>query len=246
MLAPNKSQAISPIALPHVIGSSGSYVQTVIEEEVKKAVLDAALHNPELLVAQQMDFKESIKNGYRGIFGGTKGSPAQQEVFNRLFDGVLAKDIVNANGNLTPEAQAYFKEYLPKQKPSKFFSWQAPNFVPIENRKPAKQMMDGMRLMAGSYMLGGLSNIGSGQTWEEAPVSKGVGVLAGSMSSGMMAGGAAAMMGLGPLGIAAAAATPVVQELSKAIGEIASEKILAVASALQRANSAWEDIYEDF
>ena len=62
----------------------------------------------------------------------------------------------------------------------------------------------------------------------------------------MMAGGAAAMMGLGPLGIAAAAATPVVQELSKAIGEIASEKILGVASALQRANSAWEDIYEDF
>ena len=245
MLAPNKSQAISPIALPHVIGSSGSYVQTVIEEEVKKAVLNAALKNPELLVAQQMDFKESIKTGYRGIFGGTKGSPAQQEVFNRLFGGVLAKDIVR-NGKLIPEAQAFFKDYLPKQKPPKFLSWQAPNFVPIENRKPAKQMMEGMRLMAGSYMLGGLSNLGSGQTWEEAPVSKGVGAVAGAMSSGMMAGGAAAMMGLGPLGIAAAAATPVVQELSKAIGEIASEKILAVASALQRANSAWEDIYEDF
>ena len=74
--------------------------------------------------------------------------------------------------------------------------------------------------MAGSYMLGGLSNLGSGQTWEEAPVSKGVGVVAGAASSGMLAGGAAAMMGLGPLGIAAAAAVPVVQELSKAIGEI--------------------------
>ena len=100
MLAPNKSQAISPIALPHVIGSSGSYVQAVIEEEVKKAVLDAALHNPELLVAQQMDFKESIKNGYRGIFGGTRGSNAQQDAFNRLFAGVIAKDIVNADGIL--------------------------------------------------------------------------------------------------------------------------------------------------
>ena len=246
MLAPNKSQAISPIALPHVIGSSGSYVQTVIEEEVKKAVLKAALHNPEALVWQQMDIKESLKTGYRGIFGGTKGSPAQQEVFKRLFDGVMAKDIVNADGNLTPEAQAYFKEYLPKQKPPKFLSWQAPNFLPSQSRKPSQQFMQGVSLMAGSYILGGLSNLGSGQTWGEAPVSKGVGAVAGAMSSGMMAGGAAAMMGLGPLGIAAAAATPVVQELSKAIGEIASEKILALASALQRANSAWEDIYEDF
>ena len=121
-----------------------------------------------------------------------------------------------------------------------------PGFFPTEQRRPSSQMMQGMRLMAGSYMLGGLSNLGSGQTWEEAPVSKGVGAVAGAASSGMLAGGAAAMMGLGPLGIAAAAAVPVVQELSKAIGEIASEKILGVASALQRANSAWEDIYEDF
>ena len=81
-------------------------------------------------------------------------------------------------------------------------------------------MMEGMRLMAGSYMLGGLSNLGAGQTWEEAPVSKGVGAVAGAASSGMLAGGAAAMMGLGPIGIAAAAAVPVVQELSEAIGEI--------------------------
>ena len=95
-----------------------------------------------------------------------------------------------------------------------------PWFFPTEQRKPSKQIMEGMRLMAGSYVLGGLSNLGSGQTWEEAPVSKGIGAVAGAASSGMMAGGAAAMMGLGPLGIAAAAATPVVQELSKAIGEI--------------------------
>ena len=146
---------------------------------------------------------------------------------------------------LTPIAQDYSKDNLPKPPP-KFFSWQTPNFLPSQSRKPDSQMMQSMRLIAGSYMLGGLSNLGSGQTWEESPVSKGVGAVAGAASSGMMAGGAAAMMGLGPLGIAAAAATPVVQELSKAIGEIASEKILGVASALQRANSAWEDIYEDF
>lgn len=219
MLAPSKSQAISPIALPHISGGAGSYVQTVIEDQVKKAVLNAALNNPELLVAQQMDIKESLKSGYRGIFYGTKGSPAQQEVFNRLFAGVLAKDIVNANGNLTPGAQAYFKDYLPKTKPPKFLSWQVPDFLPSQSRKPSKQMMEGMRLMAGSYILGGLSNLGSGQTWEEAPVSKGVGALAGAASSGMMAGGAAAMMGLGPAAIAVAAAIPAVQELSKAFGE---------------------------
>ena len=80
--------------------------------------------------------------------------------------------------------------------------------------------MQGVSLMAGSYILGGLSNLGSGQTWEESPVSKGVGAVAGAASSGLMAGGAAAMMGLGPLGIAVAAAVPVVQELSEAIGEI--------------------------
>ena len=243
MLAPNKSQAIPPIALPHV-GSGvnyGRYVQSFLERQVSKAVLDAALNNPEALYNQQ-------SSGWKGIFGGTKGTQAQEDTFKKLFDGITVSDIVR-NGKLTPEAQEYFKPYLPKPPPPpppKFLSWQAPNFLPSESRKPSKQMMEGMRLMAGSYVLGGLSNLGSGQTWEESPVSKGVGALAGAASSGMMAGGAAAMMGLGPLGIAVAAAVPVVQELSKAIGEIAPEKILAVASALQRGNSAWEDIYEDF
>ena len=249
MLAPNRSQAIPPIALPHVsVGSGkasqarlGSYVQKVINDQVNKAVLDAAMNNPSALYEQMQP------TGWGGIFGGMKGSPAQQQAFNRIFNGAIGSDIVQ-DGRLTPQAQAYFKPYLPKPKPPppKFLSWQTPNFVPSESRKPSKQMMEGMRLMAGSYMLGGLSNLGSGQTWEEAPVSKGVGVVAGAASSGMLAGGAAAMMGLGPLGIAAAAAVPVVQELSKAIGEIASEKILGVASALQRANAAWEDMYEDF
>ena len=245
MLAPNRSQVIPPIALPHISGGSvkaegqlGSFVQKIIDKEVKEAVLDAALHNPTALIRQQF-------SGRKGIFFGSKGTKAQQDAFNSLFDGVKATDIVK-DGKLTPEAQEYFKDYLPKQKPPKFFSWQTPNFLPSESRKPSKQIMEGMRLMAGSYILGGLSNLGSGQTWEESPVSKGVGVVAGAASSGMMAGGAAAMMGLGPVGIGLAAIVPVVQEFSKAIGEIQSEKILALASALQRANSAWEEMYEDF
>ena len=246
MLAPNRSQVIPPIALPHISGGSGkdsqgklgSYVQTVIDNEVKEAVLDAALHNPTALFNQMI-------HPYKGIFFGSKGTKAHSDAFNRIFDGVRVSDIVK-DGKLTPEAQSFFKDYLPKPPPPKFLSWQTPNFVPSQSRKPSQQMMEGMRLMAGSYMLGGLSNLGSGQTWEEAPVSKGVGALAGAASSGMMAGGAAAMMGLGPVAIGIAAIVPAVQELSKAYGEIQSEKILAVASALQRANSAWEDIYEDF
>ena len=245
MLAPNRSQAIPPIALPHVGVNSGkasqarlgSYVQKAINDQVNKAVLDAAMNNPSALYEQMQP------TGWRGIFGGMKGSPAQQQAFNRLFNGVIGSDIVR-DGKLTPQAQSYFKDSLPKTPT--WLQQKMPGFFPTEQRKPSSQVMQGMRLMAGSYMLGGLSNLGSGQTWEEAPVSKGVGAVAGAASSGMMAGGAAAMMGLGPIGIAAAAAVPVVQELSKAIGEIASEKILGVASALQRANSAWEDIYEDF
>ena len=240
---------IPPIALPHISGGSvkaegqlGSFVQKVFDDQVKEAVLDAALHNPTALIHQQ------LTTGLKGIFFGSKGSKAQQDTFNRLFDGVTASDIVK-DGKLTPLAQEYFKDYLPKPPtppPPKFLSWQVPNFLPSESRKPSQQFMQSMRLMAGSYVLGGLSNLGSGQTWEEAPVSKGIGAVAGAASSGMMAGGAAAMMGLGPLGVGLAAVVPAVLELSKAIGEIASEKILALASALQRANSAWEDIYEDF
>lgn len=211
MLAPSKSQAIPTIALPHVSVGSG-YVQKVIEDQVNKAVLNAAMNNPEALIHQQ-------SSGWKGIFGGLKGSPSQQLAFKRLFDGVIASDIVQ-DGKLTPQAQAYFKNYLPKPPPPKFLSWQAPDFLPSQSRRPSQKMMEGMRLMAGSYMLGGLTDLGSGQTWEEAPLIKGVGAVAGAASSGMMAGGAAAMVGLGPLGIGLAAIVPIVQELSKAYGEI--------------------------
>ena len=125
MLAPNRSQAIPPIAVPHISGGSGNnygrYVQSFLERQVSKAVLDAALNNPEALINQQ-------SSGLEGIFGGLKGSEAQQQAFKRLFDGVIASDIVR-NGKLTPEAQDYFKPYLPKPPPPpppKFFSWQAP------------------------------------------------------------------------------------------------------------------------
>ena len=78
MLAQNRSQVIPPIALPHISGGSvkaegqlGSFVQKVIDDQVKEAVLDAALHNPTALL-QQMQL-----NGVKGIFFGSKGSEAQ-------------------------------------------------------------------------------------------------------------------------------------------------------------------------
>ena len=78
MLAPNKSQVIPPIALPHISGGSGkasqarlgSYVQKVINDQVNKAVLDAALHNPTALFQQMI-------HPYKGIFFGSKGTEAQ-------------------------------------------------------------------------------------------------------------------------------------------------------------------------
>ena len=162
MIAPNKSQAISPIALsPISEGQLGMFAQKAVDDQVKKAVLKAALHNPEALIQQQM----YGTGQYKGIFGGLKGSEAQKQAFIRLFDGVAASDIVK-DGKLTPYAKEFFKDYLPKPPPPKFLSWQTPDFLPSESRKPSKQMMEGMRLMAGSYILGGLSNLGSGQTWE--------------------------------------------------------------------------------
>ena len=66
-------------------GEVGSFVKKVIDDQVKRAVLDAALHNPEVLYAQQVPYSKDI----RGIFGGvSKGSEAQKESFIRLFDGV--------------------------------------------------------------------------------------------------------------------------------------------------------------
>ena len=74
MLAPSRSQVIPPIALPHVSGGSGvnngRVVQSFVEHQVNKAVLDAALHNPTALYNQQ-------SSGWKGIFGGTTGSEAQ-------------------------------------------------------------------------------------------------------------------------------------------------------------------------
>ena len=78
MLAPNRSQVIPPIALPHISGGSVKpegqkerNEQKENNDQVIEAVLDAALHNPTAL------FQQRLPTGVKGIFFGSKGSVAQ-------------------------------------------------------------------------------------------------------------------------------------------------------------------------
>ena len=106
--------------------------------------------------------------------------------------------------------------------------------------------MNGIRGFAGSYMLGGLAEAGNELTYRDNPVTKPIAAGAGAAAQGLNIGATMMMMGMsgpaaGIVGVGAA-----ITEVIKAFGEANVEKILGVASALQRANSAWEDIYEDF
>ena len=119
-------------------------------------------------------------------------------------------------------------------------------FLNSRNTKVNQRMMNGIRGFAGSYMLGGLAEAGNELTYRDNPVTKPIAAGAGAASQGLNIGATMMMMGMsgtaaGIVGVGAA-----ITEVIKAFGEAEVEKILAVASALQRANSAWEDIYEDF
>ena len=119
-------------------------------------------------------------------------------------------------------------------------------FLNSRRKKVNQQMMNGIRGFAGSYMLGGLAEAGNELTYRDNPVAKTIAAGASAASQGLNIGATMMMMGMsgpaaGIVGVGAA-----ITEVIKAFGEAEVEKILAVASALQRANSAWEDIYEDF
>ena len=119
-------------------------------------------------------------------------------------------------------------------------------FLNSRNTKVNQRMMNGIRGFAGSYMLGGLAEAGNELTYSDNPVTKSIAAGAGAASQGLNIGATMMMMGMsgpaaGIVGVGAA-----ITEVIKAFGEAKVEKILGVASALQRANSAWEDIYEDF
>ena len=119
-------------------------------------------------------------------------------------------------------------------------------FLNSRNTKVNQHMVRGIRGFAGSYMLGGLAEAGNELTYRDNPVMKPIAVGAGAASQGLNIGATMMMMGMsgtatGIVGVGAA-----ITEVIKAFGEAKVEKLLGVASALQRANSAWEDMYEDF
>ena len=119
-------------------------------------------------------------------------------------------------------------------------------FLNSRNTKVNQRMMRGIRGFAGAYMFGGLAEAGNELTYRDNPVMKPIAAGAGAVSQGLNVGATMMMMGMsgpaaGIVGVGAA-----ITEVVKAFGEANVEKILGVASALQRANSAWEDMYEDF
>ena len=148
------------------------------------------------------------------------------------FPGGIARVWNNLYEASNPEAIAARDKYV--------------QFLNSRKTKANQQMMNGIRGFAGSYMLGGLAEAGNELTYHDNPVMKPIAAGAGAASQGLNMGATMMMMGMsgpaaGIVGVGAA-----ITEVIKAFGEAEVEKILAVASALQRANSAWEEMYEDF
>ena len=119
-------------------------------------------------------------------------------------------------------------------------------FLNSRNTKVSRRVMNGIRGFAGSYMLGGLAEAGNELTYRDNPVMKPIAAGAGAASQGLNIGATMMMMGMSGTAVGIVGVGAAITEVIKAFGEAEVEKILAVASALQRANSAWEDIYEDF
>ena len=119
-------------------------------------------------------------------------------------------------------------------------------FLNSRNTKVNQQMMQGIRGFAGAYMLGGLAEAGNDLTYRDNPVMKPIAAGAGAASQGLNIGATMMMMGMGGTAAGIVGVGAAITEVIKAFGEAEVEKILGVASALQRANSAWEEMYEDF
>ena len=150
----------------------------------------------------------------------------------KLPEGGVIRTWDNLEKISDPEAIAAREEYV--------------KFLNSRNTKVNQKIMQGIRGFAGAYMLGGLAEAGNELTYRDNPVMKPIAAGAGAASQGLNMGATMMMMGMsGPAaGIVAVGAA--ITEVVKAFGEAKVEKILGVASALQRANAAWEDMYEDF
>ena len=231
-LAPSKSQFIPPIAVNGLgrkqkVKSFSQRINDEITKALKKVRATGTWDDPNIgPIAKEWN----IDSIWTRPFGAPK--------FPRITRGRIAVPggIARIWNNLEmtddPEARAARDKYV--------------QFLNSRRKKVNQQMMNGIRGFAGSYMLGGLAEAGNELTYRDNPVTKPIAAGAGAASQGLNIGATMMMMGMsgtaaGFVGVGAA-----ITEVIKAFGEAEVEKILAVASALQRANSAWEDIYEDF
>lgn len=232
-LAPSKSQFMPPIAVSGL--ERKQKVKSFSPQRLRDEDIDSLTRElANLMQKNQKRGKEFVKGWNidsiwtRPLFGAPK--------FPRISRGPMQPGGVRMWHNLDkffePEAHAARDKYV--------------QFLNSRNTKVNQQMMNGIRGFAGSYMLGGLAEAGNDLTYRDNPVMKPIAAGAGAASQGLNIGATMMMMGMsgtaaGIVGVGAA-----ITEVIKAFGEAEVEKILAVASALQRANSAWEDIYEDF
>ena len=230
-LAPSKSQFIPPIAVSGLgrkqVKSLSQRITDEIANSLKIARATETWKEPNI---GPLAKEWNIDSIWTRPFGAPK--------FPRISRGRIAVPggIARIWNNLEmtddPEAIAARDKYV--------------KFLNSRNTKVNQRMMQGIRGFAGSYMLGGLAEAGNELTYRDNPVTKPIAAGAGAASQGLNIGATMMMMGMsgtaaGIVGVGAA-----ITEVIKAFGEAEVEKILAVASALQRANSAWEDIYEDF
>ena len=230
-LAPSKSQIIPPIAVNGLgrtkVKSFSQRINNEITNALKIARATETWKEPNIgPIAKEWN----IDSIWTRPFGAPK--------FPRISRGRIAVPggIARIWNNLdevdNPEARAARDKYV--------------KFLNSRRKKVNQQMMYGIRGFAGSYMLGGLAEAGDELTYRDNPVAKPIAAGASAASQGLNIGATMMMMGMsgpaaGIVGVGAA-----ITEVIKAFGEANVEKILGVASALQRANSAWEDIYEDF
>ena len=232
-LAPSKSQFMPPIAVSDL--GRKKKVKSFSPQRLSDENIDFLTRELANLIQKNQKRGKAIVKEWnidsiwtRPLFGAPK--------FPRITKGPMQPGGVRMWHNLDKffdsEAHAARDKYV--------------QFLNSRKNKVNQQMMQGIRGFAGSYMLGGLAEAGNDLTYRDNPVMKPIAAGAGASSQGLNMGATMMMMGMsgpaaGIVGVGAA-----ITEVIKAFGEAKVEKILAVASALQRANSAWEDIYEDF
>ena len=226
-LAPSKSQFIPQIAISGLGRTQFKPLYKNTLSRRVRAINDLIEKNQNL---GQVAKEWNIDSVWTRPFGAPK-FPRMSKVRIKVPKGTV-RIWHNLNKVFDPEAIAARDKYV--------------EFLNSRNTKVNSKMMQGIRGFAGAYMLGGLAEAGNDLTYRDNPVTKPIAAGAGAASQGLNIGATMMMMGMsgtaaGIVGVGAA-----ITEVIKAFGEAEVEKILAVASALQRANSAWEDIYEDF